>query len=83
MKFDYVQNMKFNGLNHSLDLEQDKIKSNIDEQLRLIAQQQLDAERNRTLNGILDPNTMDINLRDVPNESGISFDPNDITFTSS
>ena len=75
------RHFKIDGLNHAKRLEEDKIQVAEDELERKLKQQEKEAELKRTLYGRLDPTHMDINLPAVPDESGVSFDPEDMVFS--
>ncbi len=62
-----------------LDFEQDKVDNRQTFQQSL-EQKEQEQRLKRTLYGVLDPNHMDVRLPNVPDESGVSFDPDDMTF---
>lgn len=75
----FKRQFKFNGLNHNIDLERDKVANAYED--AITRHQKAQEQKRELLNRHFDPIYMEINLPDPPSVSGgISFDPDDMIF---
>ena len=72
------QHFKFDGLNHQIDLEKDKIQKSLQQQLKDQEEEMRLKEKHR--NRHFDPDNIEVNLPDIDTPMNHMFDPDYITF---